>query len=66
MRYKSIAYWPHEVSLGNAENSSSDTHYSKEEAEWVAKELRNNGFGGMNKIYPLKVEIIPVKEENHG
>jgi len=64
MRYKTVAYWPQNITLGTHGNTSSDTHRSKEEAEWVAKELMENGFGGEGDTYPLKVEVLPIGETN--
>ena len=62
MRYKTVAYWPCTVSLGTIDNTSSDTHASEKEANWVAEELLENGFGGEGDIYPIKVEVIPIEE----
>lgn len=61
MAWKSIAKWPYpEVRLGNTENLSEDTHDTPEMALAVARRLREEGFGGDGKIFPLKVWVIPA------
>jgi len=59
MTYKSIAVWPRDcgINLGNTNNESSDTHGSKEEAEAVCDLLRQNGFGGDRRVFPLSTRV---------
>lgn len=58
--HKSIVVWPAEVSCGNADNSSVDTHRSKEAAEAVCRGVMREGLGGEGKIFPISVQVEPV------
>lgn len=58
--HKSIVVWPLEVSCGNADNSSVDTHRSKEAAEAVCGGVMREGLGGEGKIFPISVRVEPV------
>jgi len=61
--WKSIAKWPlGEVRLMNTDNSSEDTHGTKEQAVAVCSRLMTHGFGGDRKIFPLEVSIEPITE----
>ena len=62
--WKSFAQWPRpEVQLGNELNESSDTHATEEQAAAVVKLLREKGFGGDGKVFPISTRIEPVFDE---
>jgi hypothetical protein len=58
--HKSIVVWPLEVSCGNADNSSVDTHRDKLAAEAVCRGIMREGLGGMGQIFPISVRVEPV------
>jgi hypothetical protein len=58
--HKSIVVWPDTVSIGNAENSSEDTHGSAGAARAVCRGIMREGLGGMREIFPLSVRVEPV------
>lgn len=58
--HKSIVVWPAEVSCGNADNSSVDTHRDKLAAEAVCRVIMREGLGGEGKIFPISVRVEPV------
>ena len=61
--YKSIAWWPEEVTgLGTSDNSSFDWHDCPNEAHRVCDMLKQEGFGGERKIFPLKTAVRFVKD----
>lgn len=56
MKYLSFARWPKGTCLTD---KTSDMHESKEEAEAVTDLLREEGFGGERKIFPLYTWTSP-------
>ncbi len=52
--YKSILFWPKEVSLGSSDNSSEDTHIDEAGAISVCKTLIEEGLGCNRQHYPVK------------
>ena len=59
MAWISVAKWPcPQVRLGNGDNSSTDSHGTKEEAISVCRALENEGFGGNGNIFPLETYVI--------
>jgi hypothetical protein len=55
----SQAVWPkEEVKLYNQLNESRDTHGSVTAAEAVCQMLRDRGFGGDGKIFPLSTRVL--------
>lgn len=46
----------------NGENITTDIHGTKAEAEGVCNRLRDEGFGGERKIFPLKTWTEEIKE----
>jgi hypothetical protein len=60
--WKSIAVWP-KGTCDFSNNVSTDTHYTKEEAEVVCKLLRNRGFGGQYEIFPLSTRVEEIKDK---
>lgn len=61
--FKSVAKWPHpEVTLGNADNTSEDTHGTRGAAEAVCERLERFGFGGDRQIFPLETRVEEVSE----
>jgi transcription elongation factor Elf1 len=56
-KYKSNAQWPDCVAMGNAENTSTDDHYTEKEAESICKMLEKDGFGGDGLIFPIKTWV---------
>jgi len=56
-RYHSNAQWPDCVALGTSDNSSTDSHYTKKEAESICKMLERDGFGGDGLIFPIKTWV---------
>ena len=61
MKYRSIAYWPSTVSVGNDENKSTDTHPTFEAAASVIARLKIDGFGGEGKIFPISTHVEKVE-----
>ena len=59
--WKSIAVWPPEVKCGNANNESSDTHRTEEQARAVCRGLQRDGYGGAGKIFPISTRVEEVK-----
>jgi hypothetical protein len=57
MKYTSNAEWPKTVSLGNTDNTSSDTHDTHEQAQAVCDWLNLKGFGGNGKVFPLRTWV---------
>ena len=61
--WESKAIWPHpEVSTGNTENSSTDTHTSEEQARFVCDALKREGLGGEGLIFPISTRVKEVTE----
>lgn len=62
-KWQSVAKWPYpQVRLGNSDNTSTDTHNSKEEALEVIALLKKDGFGGNRNIFPVDVYVqqLPI------
>lgn len=60
-KWRSNAQWPPGTCAGGAKlDVTEDTHASKEEAEGVCRLLRENGFGGDRKIFPIRVWVEPI------
>lgn len=61
-RARSVVVWPDTVNVGSAssENESVDEHDSPEAAYAVCRMLKQNGFGGEGKVFPIstRVELI--------
>ncbi len=62
--WKSTAWWPANVFLGNEENTSDDLHGSYQQAAAVCARLRFHGLGGDGRIFPLKTRVDPVFPPN--
>lgn len=60
--WKSRAMWPADagISLGNEQNISEDTHDTEGQARSVCKGLKQEGFGGEGKVFPVAVWYEPV------
>lgn len=60
-KWISKAYWPEEVNVGCStdENSTTDSHRTKEAAEYVCRMLKSGGLGGERKHFPTKTEVYP-------
>jgi hypothetical protein len=60
--WKSIAVWPDTIRVGHivGKNESDDTHRSLEAAEVVCRLLRERGFGGEGKVFPVSTRVEPV------
>lgn len=56
--FKSVAIWPTGVGIHITE--SSDTHDTRDQAEAVCKMLRDQGFGGDGKIFPIETHVEEV------
>lgn len=54
----SQAIWPDTVKLYNQLNESRDSHGSIAAAEAVCQMLRDRGFGGDGRIFPLSTRVI--------
>lgn len=62
MRFKSFAQWPPgTISGGN--DTSDDTHDTREQAEAVCQLLRRNGFGGCGQVFPVRTWTEPAWRE---
>lgn len=60
-QWKSIAVWPDTIKIANsANNESSDTHDTEDQAIGVCTLLMRDGFGGEKKVFPLSVRTEPV------
>lgn len=57
-KWKSCAEW--ESCHGFHNNTTTDTHPTKEAAEWVCKMLKREGLGGERIHFPIKTWV----EEN--
>jgi hypothetical protein len=53
--WKSNAKWPE--SCGVVDNVSTDTHDTQEQAIAVCQMMKENGFGGDRKEFPIKTWI---------
>ncbi len=60
--YRSVIIWPKEVSCGNQNNSSTDEHYSKGQAEAVVRGIFREGLGGEGKIFPIFGYVEPITD----
>lgn len=60
--WRSIAVWPDTIRVGHivGKNESDDTHSSREQAEAVCGLLREHGFGGDGKVFPVSTRVEPV------
>ena len=58
--FQSNAKWPAPVRRGNTGNTSSDSHDSHDFAAAICARLREQGFGGERKIFPLRTWVSPV------
>lgn len=58
-KWISKAYWPKEINVGCStnENSTTDSHYTKEAAEHVCAMLKCGGLSGERKHFPIKTEV---------
>ena len=56
-KYQSNAQWPDCVAMGTSDNSSTDDHYTRKEAEAVCRRLKSDGFGGGGSIFPIKTWV---------
>jgi hypothetical protein len=55
----SIAEWPYpQVQLYNTDNSSTDRHDTRKQAESVCNMLEELGFGGDGEIFPIKTYVM--------
>lgn len=57
VRWRSVAVWPVGVVEGDR---SDDLHDTKEQASGVCALLKQNGFGGDGKVFPLQTYVEPV------
>lgn len=63
MAWQSVAKWPYpQVRLGNAMNTSTDRHETKEQAVAVARALMERGFGGNGNIFPIEAYAMEIVE----
>lgn len=60
-KWRSVAVWPADSGLSIDNNTSTDTHDTREQAEGVCKLLRENGFGGDGKIFPVETRVEEVR-----
>ena len=61
-KWASVAIWPYpDVSLLNGDNSSTDYHDTKEQALSVIRMLKQDGFGGEGRLFPIRVFVQEVK-----
>lgn len=61
MPFKSCVHWP-EGCCPAIGNYSEDTHTTMDQALAVLYLLRQHGFGGEGKFFPIKTEVIKIKE----
>ena len=66
MIYKSCAKWPDNYPLcGVPDGITTDTHGSREAADAVCYRLSSDGFGGAGIVFPERVWVEEVKEEEN-
>lgn len=62
--YRSHARWADNVFTNiNGDHISTDDHYSEDEARVVCKRLREEGFGGDGKDFPIETWVTPIPFE---
>ncbi len=59
-KWKSVAKW--DSCLGFCDNTTTDTHHTKEEAESVCRLLRREGLGGNGTHFPLETKVEEIEE----
>lgn len=57
--WKSYAQWPAGTIAGSESQISEDTHTTREQAEAICRMLRQNGFGGDGRVFPVRVWFAP-------
>lgn len=65
MKYYSCAQWPDGLlsfAYENHENTTRDTHKTKEQAEAICKILEKCGLGGERIHFPVKTWIEEIKQ----
>lgn len=65
MTHRSHAQWPDGTIASSKDGSqvSTDNHHSEEEARGVCNRLELDGYGGDNKIFPVKTWVTPIPFE---
>lgn len=58
----SVAYWP-EGTIKFQNDKTTDRHRSRRAAEAVCRGLKERGFGGRGKIFPIRTEVVPCQEK---
>jgi len=64
-KYQSRCQWP-SGTLGTDGDISTDDHYSREEAEGVCTLLKKEGFGGMRRVFPIRVWVQELPPPSTG
>ena len=60
--WESRAVWPSEVSAGNTDNESRDSHTTEKQAQSVCDALKREGLGGEGIIFPISTCVVEIKE----
>ena len=66
-KWKSIALWEH--CHGFQDDTTTDTHETKEQAESVCRMLEKDGLGGERCHFPILTRVEPIEDapaENSG
>ena len=57
--WRSIAIWDYSLKL--QDNTSTDEHETREQAETVCRMLKRDGLGGQGKHFPLHTRVEEIK-----
>ena len=58
-KFMSVAVWPNGT-ICDGTDISTDTHTTREQAEAVCSLLRQHGFGGDGKVFPISTQVEEV------
>ena len=61
--FRSFARWPAGTHFGEQCDVTSDDHFTEAEANGVGDLLKQNGYGGNGRIFPLETWVIPLCPE---
>jgi hypothetical protein len=61
-KYKSVAQWPEGTLNGYNDDISEDKHFEYDEAYYVARRLKQEGFGGEGKIFPIDTWVEEIED----
>ena len=60
-KWKSVAVWPESFRIpGTRDNTTTDRHMTRGQAEGVCRLLMKHGFGGQGKVFPVETRVEKV------